>query len=225
MSHLRVLFLIFFVPILAIFLAWLGFQTVSTNVVGWFLILVGLLFSLGTLIAFFIQGKNLWKNTEKKKPQVQEPDDRSFWIITLGMTFAFFLPPIEYLYFPFSFFPTSIMAILGLVLILVGSFIFGYARHVLRKWYSGHLSDQENQVLIQNGPYRLVRHPAYLGYLLMAVGISLGYVSLIGMVNLVLLLIIFRFRMKVEERLLVDYFGEAYLLYAKKTKRILPFIW
>ena len=84
---------------------------------------------------------------------------------------------------------------------------------------------QKDQVLVQSGPYRLVRHPAYLGYLLMAVGVSLGYASLIGMLNIIFLLYCFHYRIKVEEKLLVAHFGQVYLLYAEKIKKMFPFIW
>jgi len=218
-------FLFFFVPILAILLAWLGFETVSTNPIGWFLIVVGVLFSIGILIAFLFKGKNLWEGSDLKEPILQERDDRSFWFVTLGMILAFYLPPIEYLYLDFPVSPSPSLIHIGLGFIIMGSIVFVYARHVLRRWYSGHLSVQADQVLIQHGPYRFVRHPAYLGYLLMAVGICLGYASLIGVINIVFLLICFQYRMKVEEKILVDHFGDLYLQYAQKTKKIILLIW
>ncbi len=225
MNRIAMKFLFFIVPILALTLVWLGFQTVSTNSIGWFLMLVGVLFSVGILIAFFIKGKTLWEGPAQNKPIRQETGDRSFWLIVLGMIFAFYLPPAEYLYLDFSISPTSGMIVAGFGLIIVGSFLFGYARHVLRRWYSGHLSVRAEQVLVQEGPYNLVRHPAYLSYLLMAVGISIGYASLIGMVNIIFLLYCLNYRVKVEEKLLVDHFGESYLQYARKIKKIIPYVW
>lgn len=219
------IFLLFFVPFLAIILAWLGYETVSTNLIGWFLILVGLLFSTGILIAFIILGKSLWERSINNKLVHQESGDRSFWYIVVSMIFAFYFPPIEYIYFNFLISPTSGMILVGFAFVIFGSFLFGYDRQVLRKLYSGHLSVQSEQVLVQNGSYRFVRHPAYLGYLLMAVGISLGYASLIGFINILFLVYCFYYRMKIEEKLLVAYFGKAYLTYAEKTKMFIPFIW
>jgi protein-S-isoprenylcysteine O-methyltransferase Ste14 len=218
-------FLFFFVPILAILLAWLGFKTVSTNPIGWFLIVVGVLFSIGILIAFLLKGKNLWEGSDLKEPILQERDDRSFWFVTLGMIFAFYLPPIEYLFLSFSISPSPGLISIGLGFIIIGSFMFGYARHVLRRWYSGHISVQADHVLIQHGPYKFVRHPAYLGYLLMALGICSGYASLIGLINILFLIYCLHLRIKVEEKILVDHFGELYLQYARKTKKLIPLIW
>jgi protein-S-isoprenylcysteine O-methyltransferase Ste14 len=79
---------------------------------------------------------------------------------------------------------------------------------------------------VQSGPYRLIRHPAYAGYMLMAVGISLGYSSLAGLASmLVILLPGLIYRMQVEERLLRVFFRDAYRQYAVRVKRIIPGIW
>lgn len=225
MKRLVIKFLFFFVPLLAISLAWLGYKTVFTNLIGWFLILVGALFSIGIMIAYIIKGKTLWEAALKTKPVYQEKGDRSFWLIVVSMIFAFYLPPIDFLYIDISVSATSGWMLIGAGFVIAGSVLFGYARCELRKWYSGHLSVQKDQVLVQSGPYRLVRHPAYLGYLLMAVGVSLGYASLIGMLNIIFLLYCFHYRIKVEEKLLVAHFGQAYLLYAEKIKKMFPFIW
>lgn len=225
MNRLAMKFLFFFVPIMALMLAWLGFKTVFTNLIGWFLILVGALFSIGIMIAYIIKGKTLWEAALKTKPVYQEKGDRSFWFIVVSMIFAFYLPPIEFLYLNISVSATTGWMLIGAGFVIAGSVLFGYARYELRKWYSGHLSVKKEQVLVQSGPYSLVRHPAYLGYLLMAVGVSLGYASVLAVINLFFLIICFRYRIKIEEKLLVAHFGQAYLLYAEKIKKMIPFIW
>ena len=225
MKRLVIKFLFFFVPLLAISLAWLGYKTVFTNLIGWFLILVGALFSIGIMIAYIIKGKTLWEAALKTKPVYQEKGDRSFWLIVVSMIFAFYLPPIDFLYIDFSVSATTGWMLIGAGFVIAGSVLFGYARYELRKWYSGHLSIRAEQVLVQERPYNLVRHPAYLGYLLMAIGISVGYASLIGMINLIFLLFCLHYRIKVEEQLLVEHFGERYLQYAQKVKKIIPWIW
>jgi len=110
-------------------------------------------------------------------------------------------------------------------LIVIGSTLFVLARHTLRKAYSGHLSVKNNQNLVRDGPYRLIRHPAYSGYLSMALGISIGYENLTGMLNIIMLLICMQYRMNLEEKMLVEYFGDAYRQYMQTTKRLNPGIW
>lgn len=84
----------------------------------------------------------------------------------------------------------------------------------------------ESHKIIETGVYRMIRHPAYLGYLasLLGIGFILGnWVGLMALVVLPLLGILYRIH--VEERVLLDHFGAAYEEYAKRTKRLLPGIW
>jgi len=126
MNRLAIKFLFFFVPILALSLAWLGFQTISTHLIGWFLMLVGVLFSVGIFIAYIIKGNTLWNGVEGNKPIQQETGDRSFWLVVLSMIFAFYLPPVEYLFLDFSVSPTPGMIWAGLGLIIIGCFEFPF---------------------------------------------------------------------------------------------------
>jgi protein-S-isoprenylcysteine O-methyltransferase Ste14 len=72
----------------------------------------------------------------------------------------------------------------------------------------------------------LIRHPAYAGYLLMALGISLGYASLVGLISVLILLVpSLIYRVNVEEKLLTLHFGAAYRQYMRRTKRLIPGIW
>lgn len=80
--------------------------------------------------------------------------------------------------------------------------------------------------MIESGPYRLVRHPSYTGALLafLGFGFSLGnWLALL--VIIVPIFVAFAYRIKVEERALVDALGDRYVSYARRTKRLLPFIY
>ena len=62
-----------------------------------------------------------------------------------------------------------------------------------------------------------------MGFLLMGLGIAMGYSSLIGLGAVPLLLFPgLYYRMRVEEKLLEQQFGEEYRQYASKTGRIFP---
>ena len=96
----------------------------------------------------------------------------------------------------------------------------------MRSQYTGHISVKEEDVLVQGGPYRLVRHPAYSSYLLMSFGVALGYSSIAGGLSfLILSLPAMVYRIRVEETVLVKHFGEAYIEYARSVKRLIPGIW
>jgi protein-S-isoprenylcysteine O-methyltransferase Ste14 len=77
--------------------------------------------------------------------------------------------------------------------------------------------------LITTGPYRLVRHPIYLGLALLAMGEALAFSSWPA-VLIVLCGIVptFAWRARAEDTLLRRTFGESYALYRKQTRMILP---
>ena len=77
--------------------------------------------------------------------------------------------------------------------------------------------------LVTAGPYRLVRHPIYLGLALLAMGEALAFNSWPA-VLIVLSGIVptFVWRARAEEELLRRTFGERYALYRKQTKMIIP---
>jgi protein-S-isoprenylcysteine O-methyltransferase Ste14 len=132
----------------------------------------------------------------------------------------------EYLYFPFLS-PLSLwLKLTGLIIVVLGVIIFVWARKVLGSSYSGHVSVQVEQRLVQSGPYHFIRHPAYLGFLLIGFGISLGYFSLVGLCAIpVILLPGLIYRIKVEDNLLARHFGSLFNKYATRTARLFPGIW
>jgi protein-S-isoprenylcysteine O-methyltransferase Ste14 len=226
MSRIAIFFLLVIAPLLAMLLALLGVETVFTNPLGGFLLLVGLAYLIGLVIVYWIRKERFWESSMNGATIRQEHGDRSFWLITAGMLAVFYLSPVEYLYIT-AFLPrTPFMAAGGLGLVILGVVLFIWARKTLRDNYSGHISVKAGQTLVQSGPYRFIRHPAYTGYLLMALGISLGYASLAGLVAVLLLLLPgMVYRMNVEEKLLAQHFGDAYSQYMCTTKRLIPGIW
>jgi protein-S-isoprenylcysteine O-methyltransferase Ste14 len=225
-SRLAITFLVVVAPILAICLAVLGFITVPTNPLGWFLLLTGIAYSAGTVIIAFIRRQRFWESRAGGCTVQEERSDRSFWLITLAMMAVFYLSPLEYICFE-AWLPRTVWTkSCGVGLVASGSALFVWARRTLGVDYAGHVSVEKRQELVQRGPYRFIRHPAYAGYLLMGLGISLGYSSLIGLISvLALLLPSLVYRMSVEEKILTEHFGEAYRCYASRVRRIIPGVW
>ncbi len=226
MSRMAVFFLVGISQFLAMLLALLGVETIPTNPLGWFLFLVGMGYMLSVGIVYFIRKERFWETGVKGAVMQEERSDRSFWLISFGMIAVFFLSPLEYIYFgavlPRSTWTESI----GLELAIFGTALFIWARRTLRKNYSGHLSVNALQTLVQCGPYRFIRHPAYAGYFLMSLGVSAGYSSLAGLASvLALLLPSLVYRLHVEEKLLTEHFGEAYRQYSRAVKRLIPGVW
>lgn len=123
-----------------------------------------------------------------------------------------------------AFFP--FLGYLGCLVLLLGVTIRLAAVATLKRQFSERVSILEKHELVDTGIYRVIRHPAYLGYLtsLLGIGLILGnWVSLAALVLLPLGGILYRIH--VEERVLSRHFGAAYQEYASRTKRLLPGIW
>ncbi len=211
--------LILFAYLLVCVLAYLGVLTYRHNLVGWFLLFSALAYGLGGpyLLVSNLSNKNVVR---------QERQDRSFWYVLPGFFVVYYVSPLEYLYLARLLPRAGWMQIAGVLLIAVSLFIFTWAFLALKGAYSGRVWVRSGQTLVMHGPYRYVRHPAYAAYLLMALGISIGFSSLVSLLGVPLLLLPgLIYRMKAEEKILSAQFGEQYSAYSLATKRLLPRIW
>jgi protein-S-isoprenylcysteine O-methyltransferase Ste14 len=225
MSPLAILFLLIIAPALALYLALIGLETTGSNLVGWFLLLLGIAYPVGGVIYYFLRHEPFWKASGDRKPSREERGDASFWLILPGFIIAFLAPPHEWIFMNAVLPRTICMQIGGLVLILLAVALLIWARAHIRGQYSGHVEVQKEHHLITSGPYRFIRHPSYCGLLMMSLGVAIGYASLIGLAGVLLLLPGLAYRMQVEEKLLIAQFGPAYQEYASHTKKLLPGIW
>ena len=226
MTRISVFFLLVLGPVLAVLLAILGILTFRNNLLGYFLLFLGVLYPLGLLLINLKHKNKYWISPPSEKIEKEESGDRSFWAISFGMIAAFYIPPLEFLYFGIKLTHTLWVQVVGFCILLFGAVLFIRVRRALGTSYSGHISTVEEQPLVQHGPYRLIRHPGYAAYLLIALGISVGYMSLTGLLSIGLLLIPgLVYRIIVEERVLVSHFGEQYKQYQRQTKRLIPRVW
>jgi protein-S-isoprenylcysteine O-methyltransferase Ste14 len=118
------------------------------------------------------------------------------------------------------------MQIAGLVLITAGLMLFGCASWALKGMYSGWIRVMNSHTLIQDGPYHDIRHPAYAAYLIMGLGIAIGFSSLISLLAVPILLLPGPvYRINVEEKIITAEFGEQYIQYSRLTRHLIPGIW
>ena len=83
-------------------------------------------------------------------------------------------------------------------------------------WAARHL-------IVQDGPYRFVRHPLYASLLWMFLGASAAYLNwLAALETLLVFLPAMTYRAALEERALEGRFGEAYAAYRARTPRFFP---
>lgn len=111
----------------------------------------------------------------------------------------------------------------GVVVLMAGIAIRWTAILNLGKSFSANVAIREAQELKQSGLYRFVRHPSYLGLLLVLLAIGLysrNWVALL--VLLVPATAALIYRIHVEEDALREAFGQRYAEYSKATRRLVP---
>jgi len=196
-----------------------GLAQRPTNLLGWFIGLFGL--------AFLTSGAlYLPRLVQSRNARRAERNDLSFWLILPGFLVVFYGAPLEYLYLPQTLPRTSVLQILGLVLLAAGVAMRVWVRRSIGALYSGHVQIQTGHHLVQRGPYRYVRHPGYSAFLLMLLGLAAGYSSLIGLAAIPLFFLPgIVYRIKVEETLLAAEYGEAFNAYTRHTRKLIPYIW
>ena len=114
----------------------------------------------------------------------------------------------------------------GLVLLSVGICIRFAAINELRGFFTGLVTIRTNHKLVDTGPYRFVRHPAYAGALLAHVGLGLSFRSWICLLfSTVPFFIAALYRMRVEEAALGRALGREYADYVARTRRLIPKIY
>jgi protein-S-isoprenylcysteine O-methyltransferase len=124
-----------------------------------------------------------------------------------------------------SFHLLSIPSIVGLALIAVGLPITLIAHFTLRRFYSSTLVIRADHRLITHGIYRHTRHPIYLGAIMVCIGLPVSVSSLYGLLTMSALIPIILNRIRMEERMLTEEFGDAYQTYREATRKLVPFIY
>lgn len=96
----------------------------------------------------------------------------------------------------------------------------------LGRFFTVDVAVHDDHQLVERGVYRRLRHPSYTGVLLAFAGLALFFGNWLAVGALTLpLWLVFRVRIEREEAVLRGEFGERYLAYCARTKRLLPGIW
>lgn len=120
----------------------------------------------------------------------------------------------------------QVLQYLGLSLIMFGMIVRWVAIIKLKSMFTVDVSIQQDHKIVKNGLYKSIRHPAYLGSLISFFGLG---ISLVNWISLILVFVpvflAFNYRIRIEEKVLIEEFGEEYLNYSKDTYRLMPGIY
>jgi protein-S-isoprenylcysteine O-methyltransferase len=114
----------------------------------------------------------------------------------------------------------------GLALFISGLALTMWAYRTLGRFFSLIVQVQTDHHVVDTGPYRFVRHPGYAGVLLGFLGLGLAMQSWAALLLMALAtLAALAYRLRVEEKFLLNELADEYRRYAQRTKRLIPFIW
>lgn len=172
------------------------------------------LFILTEVFILFLSGRN-------SRGAKTKADRGSRIIIVLGvwavMFFSFGNPFFKTIPEPFYY--------LGTALLIFGIVLRCWSVWTLRRYFTLSVQTTGEQKLIRNGPYRVIRHPAYTGSILQLAGMALGMRSWAGFLAAVAVSAsVYGYRIHTEEKALQNRFGEKYEEYRKSTWRLFPLV-
>jgi protein-S-isoprenylcysteine O-methyltransferase len=192
-------------------------------------------FSGGPIYAFiFWVTYALWIGLETIGWRVKRSGDRSkvrdrgsfrllvvlLWVaLALDFSLSFFVPRATISW------KRSTVFFVGISLMLAGIAFRWYSMSILGRFFTFDVAVQSGQTVVDAGPYHYIRHPSYAGALITLVGLGLALGNWAGLFALVACMgIAYAYRISVEEAALVAALGEPYKQYARRTRRIVPFL-
>jgi protein-S-isoprenylcysteine O-methyltransferase Ste14 len=118
-----------------------------------------------------------------------------------------------------------LLALCGSLLALAGAALVLRSRAELGAAWSLVPTADQGTGLATTGPYHFIRHPIYLGLLMLAMGETLAFSnwpSVLIVFSAIVPTLVWRGR--AEERLLAETFGERYANYRKQTRMMIPYL-
>jgi len=120
---------------------------------------------------------------------------------------------------------TALAGITGVVLTLAGLGLSAYARIHLGRFWSSMVMIKVGHRLIRTGPYRFVRNPMYTGMLVAWVGAAVAIGLLGAFLALAIIIVAVWMKIRSEEEILLEKFGDEYLQYRKDVRAaLIPFL-
>ncbi|CAB4434367.1 unnamed protein product [Rhizophagus irregularis] len=124
--------------------------------------------------------------------------------------------------YPYQF--ESFISWFGIFLIFLGIWLRWYAMKI-NKFFTRILRIGE-EFIVTEGPYRYIRHPGYLGQLLIWIGFGLSSGNyLVALIIFIAIILTYLYRIRKEEVVLLRTFGVDYLEYSTRVSKLIPYIY
>jgi protein-S-isoprenylcysteine O-methyltransferase Ste14 len=184
-----------------------------------------ILFTISMFLWFLseILYKNILKSNEKDKKNKDKSTLNLLWIaipfsIASSVTVSYFtkFPIIDEVWIYY----------LGVTFLYIGIILRFIIIKSLGKYFTVDVTIRQDHKIKKEGFYKYLRHPSYAFSLLTSLGLGIYLNNWISLALAIIpTFIAFSYRMKIEEQALIEQFGEEYLEYRRKTKKLIPFVY
>jgi len=173
----------------------------------------------------FIREFILRKGTEAKSFHLGKVDKLSS-VLTASYIIFFCILPIFLKYYNASFLNEyQKMGIVGVIIMILGMIIHFLSVITLGRYFTRTLAITNNHSVVRSGIYRLIRHPGYLGTILIGVGFGItSYNWILFTFIISFLVLIYSYRIYAEEKMMLEQFGNEYKEYMKESWRLIPYV-
>jgi len=123
-------------------------------------------------------------------------------------------------------FTQNILNYVGITLYILGLLLRYVSIIHLGRFFTRNVAVSESHELISSGPYKILRHPLYLGLFLLSTSVPLFFSNIIlTPIAYLLMGYILNHRMTLEEHILESSLGQTYKNWKKSRYKFIPFIY
>jgi protein-S-isoprenylcysteine O-methyltransferase Ste14 len=153
-------------------------------------------------------------------------DKGSIWLLIISISIGYWLSFIIAATKTGRIYQWNTFFVIGSVLALIGLIIRVSSILQLKQQFTYTVTKIEGHELIETGLYKIIRHPGYLGQLIIFLGISTCLSNWLSILLMIIPVFLgYLNRINVEEKFMVEHMGQKYLDYQKRTKRLIPTIY
>ena len=167
----------------------------------------------------------MWIILRKRRNKIIEKkgDKGSFWIMFIFIAIGYSLS------FAVGSTKTGRMVhwdtffIIGVLLAIIGLFIRIYSILTLKQHFTYTVTKIEGHELIETGMYKWIRHTGFLGQLIIFEATAIALANWLSVILMFIPVFIgYYYRIRTEEKFMMDQWGMKYTEYQKRTNRLIP---
>ena len=179
------------------------------------------------VIVFFFIIQRLLRRTEGARSFRGGPYDKGNMILVGSATGIGLWLPLMLALLGEEAFPISLAGgLVALAVMVLGVGVRVWAARALGTYYTTTLMMTKGQEVVTSGPYAFVRHPGYLGEIMIWTGFAVVSSNLVLFFLLpAMFTAVYLHRISVEEKMLVKELGDDYVKYQHTTNKLVPLVY